>query len=247
MNAYTSLAQAYDRLTYDVSYQEIWEYLESLLRIEGKIPKTVLDLACGTGSMSFLLAQKGYHVIGVDMSEDMLTIATQKAQEFEANRPFFVCQRMEQLKLAHSVDCVICCLDSINYIIDPEDCRETFKRVYQSLSPGGMFMFDINSIDKLRGLDGQIFLDEDDDVFCVWRSEFDESENICYYGIDLFWREGKHWNRSFEEHQEYAYSTAELVQYLQDTGFSKIRVYGDRKYCMPEAGENRIFITACKE
>lgn len=247
MDAYTSLAASYDRLTNDVAYREILDFLETLLRAEGKQPESVLDLACGTGSMSVLLAKKGYRVIGVDLSEDMLTVAAQKGMELEENPPYFVCQRMERLRLPYTVDCAVCCLDSLNYVTDPKACREAIRRVYRALAPGGMFLFDINSAEKLRGLDGQIFLDEDDDVYCVWRAEFDEAENICRYGIDLFQREGSHWSRSFEEHREYAYSIDELAQYLQDAGFTNIRFYGDRRPEPPAPGEQRIFITACKE
>ncbi len=247
MNAYTSLAESYDRLTNDVAYGEIWNFLEALLRAEGKRPETVLDLACGTGSMSVLLAGKGYQVIGVDLSEEMLTVAAQKVAELEEPRPFFVCQRMERLRLPQPVDCAICCLDSLNYVTDPEDCRKAIARVYACLKPGGMFLFDINSEEKLRSLDGQVFLDEDEDVYCVWRAEFDEDENICYYGMDIFQRQGQHWLRSFEEHREYAYSTEQLTAYLREAGFLNIRLYGDRKMTPPSAGEQRIFITACKE
>lgn len=247
MNPYTSLAESYDRLTNDVAYREIWTFLEALLQAEGKHPQTVLDLACGTGSLSVILAEKGYRVIGVDMSEEMLTVAAQKAQELGKNPPFFVCQRMERLRLPQPVDCAVCCLDSLNYITDPAACRKAIARVYQALAPGGMFLFDINSPEKLRGLDGQVFLDEDDDVYCVWRAEFDEDENICYYGIDLFQRQGRVWQRSFEEHREYAYSVAELTEYLREAGFTDVKLYGDRKFASPEPGEQRIFITACKE
>lgn len=246
MNEYTALAGSYDRLTYDVEYAEIWAFLKDLLSRAGKTPETVLDLACGTGSMSVLLAQEGYRVIGVDMSEDMLTVAAQKAQELE-NMPFFVCQRMERLRLPYPVDCAVCCLDSLNYVTDPADCRKAIARVWKALRPGGMFLFDVNSPEKLRGLDGQVFLDEDDDVYCVWRAEFDEDENTCYYGIDLFRRQGSVWHRSFEEHREYAYTVPELTAYLGEAGFTDVRVYGDRKFSPPETGEQRIFITAVKE
>lgn len=247
MNAYTTLAESYDRLTNDVAYGEIWDYLETLLQLEGKHPKTVLDLACGTGSMSVLLAARGYRVIGVDASEEMLTMAAQKAQELEENPPFFVCQRMERLRLPAQVDCAICCLDSLNYITDPTACRKAVQRVYQSLAPGGMFLFDINSEEKLRGLDGQVFLDEDASVYCVWRAAFEAAENICYYGMDLFQRQGAHWVRSFEEHREYAYSVGQLTEYLHEAGFVNLRVYGDRSLTEPLPGEQRIYFTACKE
>ena len=210
--------------------------------------RSSLDLACGTGSLSLLLAQKGYAVLGADLSEDMLAVACEKAFALpEPQRPFFICQPMQALELPEPVDLVVCCLDSLNYVTDPADCRETFRRVYDSLKPGGLFVFDINSAYKLKGLDGQVFLDEDDDVYCVWRAEFDEEENICYYGMDLFQRDGKVWHRSFEEHCEYAYSRAELEQWLKDAGFRDVAVYGDRRLEPPAEDELRLYFAAAKE
>jgi hypothetical protein len=95
-------------------------------------------------------------------------------------------------------------------------------------------------------MDGQVFLDEDDDVYCVWRGEFDRETNICSYGMDLFQRQGKVWHRSFEEHREYAYSEEQLRDYLKAAGFTHIEVYADREFCAPRAGEQRIYIKARK-
>ena len=120
------------------------------------------------------------------------------------------------------------------------------QRVYKALNPGGCFIFDVNTPEKLRAMDGQVFLDEDDDVYCVWRGEFDELTNICSYGMDLFQRRGNVWHRSFEEHKEYAYTAKALVSYLRSAGFTSIAVYGDRKFAAPEAGEQRIYIKARK-
>ena len=165
MSAYGSLAASYDRLTSDVPYAEILAFVQTLLTERGVAPRSVLDLACGTGTMSLLLAQSGYQVIGADMSEEMLTVAYDKASALPDNRPFFVCQRMERLCLPDPVDWVLCCLDSINYLTDPAACQETFRRVYRSLCPGGVFIFDVNTPEKLQAMDGQVFLDEDEDVF----------------------------------------------------------------------------------
>ena len=95
-------------------------------------------------------------------------------------------------------------------------------------------------------MDGQVFLDEDDSVYCVWRGEFSEETNICSYGMDLFQRNGKLWSRSFEEHREYAYSADQLVGWLREAGFTGIAVYGDRQLEPPKAGEQRIYIKARK-
>ena len=109
-----------------------------------------------------------------------------------------------------------------------------------------IFIFDVNTPEKLRAMDGQVWLDEDDDVYCVWRGEFDEETNICSYAMDLFQREGETWIRSFEEHREYAYSAQQLVGYLKKAGFSHIAVYGDRKLEAPGEGEQRIYLKARK-
>ena len=247
MSAYESLAACYDELTYDIPYEKTLTFFERLCAREHVQPRSVLDLACGTGSLSLLLARRGYRVIGADLSSDMLAEAEQKAQALPENRPFFICQPMQRLRLAEPVDAVICALDSLNYVTKPADCRKTFRRVYDALTPGGLFVFDINTSAKLRGLDGQVFLDETDDTYCVWRTEFDEKKCLCYYDMDIFRLEGEHWQRSFEEHIEYAYEPAELQQWLAEAGFTRIRSYGDRVLRAPKEAEQRIYFSAKKE
>ena len=245
MDAYHELAQSYDRLTNDVDYEATVDFYYEILKREGLRPRTAVDLACGTGSVTAILAKKGLQVTGVDMSEEMLTVAQQKAAELD-NQPRFVCQPLQELRLPRGVDMTVCALDSLDYITDPKDCKEAIRRVYKALNPGGIFIFDVNTPEKLRAMDGQVFLDEDDDVYCVWRGEFDEQTNICSYGMDLFQRHGAVWERSFEEHCEYAYSAQQLTGYLKAAGFTHIRVYADRLFEAPREGEQRIYIKARK-
>ena len=245
MDAYKDLAVSYDRLTNDVDYEATVAFYMDILNREGLRPRTAVDLACGTGSVTAILARKGIRVLGVDMSEEMLTVAQQKGQECE-NPPRFVCQKLQELHLSRGVDLAVCALDSLDYITEPEDCREAIRRVYKVLNPGGIFIFDVNTPEKLRAMDGQVFLDEDDDVYCVWRGEFDEKTNICSYGMDLFQREGNLWHRSFEEHREYAYSQEQLTGYLKEAGFTHIEVYADRLFEAPRQGEQRIYFKARK-
>ena len=245
MDAYRELAASYDRLTNDVDYVATVEFYNAILRREGVHPRTAVDLACGTGSVSVLLAARGIRVTGVDMSEDMLTAAVEKTMDME-NPPLFVCQKLQELRLPRGVDLAVCALDSLDYITDPDDCRKAIARVYKALNPGGIFIFDVNTPEKLRAIDGQVFLDEDDDVYCVWRGEFDEETNICSYGMDLFQRHGDVWHRSFEEHREYAYSREQLTQYLKAAGFTHIEVYADRIFEEPREGEQRIYFKARK-
>ena len=245
MDAYHNLAASYDRLTNDVDYASVVDFYWKILEKEGLQPRTAVDLACGTGSVAMLLAKKGLRVTAVDMSEEMLCVAAQKAQELE-ELPCFVCQQLQQLRLPRGVDLAVCALDSLDYITDPDDCAEAIRRIYRALNPGGCFIFDVNTPEKLRAMDGQVFLDEDDDVYCVWRGEFDEATNICSYGMDLFQRKGNLWQRSFEEHREYAYSAEQLKGYLKAAGFTSIRVFGDRTFAQPKTGEQRIYIKARK-
>ena len=245
MNAYHALAVSYDRLTADVDYEAIVAFYDQILRQEGVTPRSAVDLACGTGSVALILAEKGLQVTAVDLSEDMLCVAAQKAMEAEL--PIrFVCQNLARLQLPRGVDLAVCALDSLDYITAPEDCEKAIHRIFKALNPGGCFIFDVNTPQKLRAMDGQVFLDEDDDVYCVWRGEFDEETNICSYAMDLFQRRGDAWHRSFEEHREYAYSAEMLTDFLKKAGFTGIRVYGDRRLETPNGADQRIYFKARK-
>ena len=245
MNAYHALARSYDRLTQDVDYEATLAFYYEILKREGVKPRTAVDLACGTGSIALLMARDGLRVTAVDMSEEMLCVASQKAQELP-DPPQFVCQRLENLHLYRGVDLAVCALDSLDYILDPEVCARAICRIYKALNPGGIFIFDVNTPQKLRAMEGQVFLDEDDEVYCVWRGEFDEDTNICSYAMDLFQRQGNIWHRSFEEHQEYAYSARQLTEMLKKAGFTGIAVYADRRFEDPGPEEQRIYLKARK-
>ncbi len=245
MDAYRNLAMSYDRLTNDVDYDATVDFYRQILKKEKLSPRTAVDLACGTGSVALRLAKEGLQVIGVDISEDMLCQANQKCCDVE-NPPLFICQPLEKLMLPRGVDLAVCALDSMDYITDPADCQEAIRRIYKVLNPGGCFIFDVNTPQKLQKMDGQVFLDEDADVYCVWRGEFDRDTNICSYGMDLFQRSGDVWIRSFEEHREYAYSAQQLKGYLRQAGFTHIEVYGDRRMTAPRPEDQRIYLKARK-
>lgn len=246
MSAYDSLAVSYDALTWDVPYEKIAQYILRVCRHHGCRPASVLDLACGTGSLAILLAKQGLSVLGADCSEQMLTQASAKSAGME-NAPYWILQKMQHLRLPQPVDAVCCCLDSVNYVTRPADLQQAFRRVFDALTPGGVFVFDINTPEKLAGLDGQVFLDENETTYCVWRAEFSPKKRLCRYGIDLFRREGALWRRSREEHTEYAYTPEELTQYLTAAGFASVAIYGDRTLRAPEEHALRIYFAAEKE
>ena len=247
MSCYEALAASYDGLTRDIPYEKYLRFFKTLLRRHGVTATTVLDLACGTGSLSVLLAKHGYRVLGVDRSEEMLTVAAEKAMELEENQPFFAAQPMQRLKIPEPVDACVCALDSINYVTKPLDVQKAFRRVYESLRPGGLFVFDINTPYKLEGLDGQVFLDETEDSYCVWRAVYDKRHSLCRYGMDLFQQANDGlWERSFEEHVERAYTPEELSQWLTDAGFAQVERFANLRLEAPEADELRIFFAAKK-
>lgn len=247
MSSYGALAAVYDRLTKDVCYEQRADYIEKLFQ-ESRIPvHTVLDLACGTGTMTKLLTERGYELIAVDDSTDMLLEARDKAAELCGEPPIFLHQSMPELDLYGTVDAAICCLDSMNYLTRPQDVQKTLQRLHLFIAPGGLLIFDINSAEKLRSLDGQVFLDETEDIYCVWRTEFEEQSRICTYWMDIFTRrEDAVWERDFEEHRQRAYEVEELQQWLVASGFSHVHTYGDCRLNAPRKGEQRIYFTAIR-
>ena len=164
MNSYGFLAGCYDEFTTDVDYAAWAEYIQRHFERAGLPGSTVLDLACGTGSLTRELSLRGYEMIGVDLSPDMLAQAAEKNRDAEGIAPIFLCQSMDQLDLYGTIDACVCCLDSINYVTDPKKLRRAFQRVHLFLMPGGLFLFDVNTPAKLEGLDGQVFLDETEDA-----------------------------------------------------------------------------------
>ena len=248
MESYEFLAGCYDELTTDVRYSRWADYIEKHFARSALPIHTVLDLACGTGSLTAELMGRGYEMIGADRSAEMLSVAAEKCRGLEGEPPIFLCQSMEKLDLYGTIDACVCCLDSVNYVTNPRQLKKAFERVHLFLMPGGLFLFDINTPDKLRGLDGGMFIDETDDAYCVWRAEYSPRRRICTYGMDIFrLEEDGRWSRWEEVHEEYAYEPDELEEYLREAGFTRIRRHGCLKMRAPVPGEERIFFTAVKK
>lgn len=244
MNRYESLAASYDGLMTDVGYRKRADWLHRQLQRQGA--RTVLDLACGTGTISCLLAERGYQVTATDASEEMLTQAMHKAMELDAP-PQFLLQSMPKLRLTAPVDAVVSTVDSLNYLTRASDLQATFQRVYRWLEPGGLFLFDVNTPYKLRRMDGQLYMDETEETYCVWRTFFSEKQQVCTYQVDLFrLLENDTWERTFEEHRERAWSREELTAFLTDAGFADIQFFGDLTTRPPKEDEDRWIIRAVR-
>jgi SAM-dependent methyltransferase len=239
------LANYYDQLTEDVDYPDLYRYLMDHFQRGGVQLHRLLDVGCGTGSLAMLFAAGGVRTLGMDLSADMLARAQEKAEM--PNAPCFLQGNMADFHLSQPVDGLTCMLDSFNYLSAPADGAAALQCFYDALAPGGMLIFDVRPRRQLMDFDGQIFMDETDDLCCIWRTEFDEEENLCFYGMDIFIRQGDLWRREQEEHYEYAYRLRWLRQRLAQVGFQDIQFYGDRTMTHPEPDAERVFITARKE
>lgn len=245
MSSYGALAGDYDALTADVDYARWADYIQWHFSRLDRPVETVLDLACGTGSLTRELAGRGYALTGVDLSPDMLALAEEKCRDLD-KPPRFFCQDMCSLRLPGPVDACVCCLDSVNYVLRPERLQKAFRRVYDLLAPGGLFLFDADTPEKLSAMDGQVFLDETEDVFCVWRGEYSPRRRVCSFWMDLFEKRGAAWTRSGELHQEYAYPMEQLTEFLERSGFVSVKRYGELSRRSPRQGEQRVFFAARK-
>ena len=246
MNAYLSLAGAYDRFTADVDYGKWLRWYRKWFHRE-KV-RSVVDLGCGTGTLTCLLAQAGYRVTGVDLSEDMLIQAMDKALELdEDERPLLVCQSMETLRLPEQVDAVVCSLDCMNYLTSLPALRRTCKAVARALKPGGLFLFDLIPVWEFARRDGQVFVDEDEDALCLWRADWDQRRHVLTYGLDLFQQRGDGvWERAQEDHQERGWTGPELDEALALAGLVPISATGEDLRSPPAESDSRLFYVCRK-
>lgn len=249
MSRYASLAAGYDRFTMDVNYEAWADYIERHFRRRAGGVETVLDLACGTGSLTWILARRGYDMIGVDLSPDMLAQAADKAEGegVAANAPLFLCQPMERLALHGPVDACVCTLDAVNHVYGGKRLAQAMERVLRYLKPGGLFLFDVLTPTHFQSVQDGLFLDETEDAYCVWRTQYHPRSRLCDYDVDLFYREGDHWRRESDYHQEYAYTMQELTALLEQAGFCRIRQHGYLQVQKPKPEAGRIFFSAWKE
>ena len=240
MSCYRFLAPWYDKLTGDVPYERFADFYEAEFRRNGGEFKLLLDLCCGTGTLTDVLSRRGYEMIAVDSSVEMLMEAQSKSAGLETP-PLFLCQDAAALDLYGTVDAAVCSLDGMNYI-PPEDLPEVFRRLRLFVRPGGLLIFDIRTPEFLRSLDGDVFVDEQEDVLCLWRADFEEALPAIIYGMDIFSRQGRLWQRESEEHVEYAHEPAALQTLLEQTGFHDVCLRPD----CPQGDMGRLFITAIR-
>lgn len=247
MSRYGAFAEYYDSLTSNVSYDETAKYVADILSENGIKKGILLDLACGTGTMSVQMAKRGYEVIGIDNSPEMLSEAREKAYEAEEDI-LFLCQDMCDIDLYGTVECTICLLDSLNHLESEEELLSAFKGVSLFTVPGGLFIFDVNTQYKHKYVLGNnTFVYDNDDVYCVWQNEYDDESKTVEIFLDFFEEENGLYRRSSEYFTECAFSDETIRRLLKEAGFSDVKAYGELSRHAPSETEERIFYVARKD
>lgn len=245
MAGYGSFAFFYDELTENVDHAGWADYLLKLFRTYGaKPPKTVLDLACGTGSLACALLEKGVDVIGVDGSEDMLAEAMDKGAPF-GDRLMLLCQDMRELDLFGTVDGAVCMLDSLNHLLKTEDVGEVFRRLGLFIEKDGLFIFDVNTPYKHETVLGDnAFIYEQDDFLCAWQNHYMPRTKEVAIQLDFFVNNGEGYDRYTEEIRERAYTEKTLRRLLSEAGFKVLGVFEERTEAAPsETAQRVVFVT----
>ena len=246
--SYNVFSSVYDILTDNVDYQKIADKICSLLSLNGISGGLLLDLGCGTGTLSFLLENKGFDIIGVDPSEDMLSVAIEKKYDFNSNA-MFLCQSGEELDLFGTIDCAVCSLDAINHIDSLHKIKTAFSRVSLFMNMGGIFIFDINTPYKHEEILGNnTFVYDMDEVYCIWQNSFDKNKSKTKIDLDFFIKneDDDFFERYSEDFCEYSYKPDDIIKALEECGFEILNTFDDYSDKPVTAETQRITIVAKK-
>lgn len=245
MEAYSSFAAVYDMFMDNIPYREWGEYVISLLREHGIRDGLVLDLGCGTGSLTEILAEEGYDMTGIDLSPDMLQIAMEKRAE-SGHDILYLLQDMREFELYGTVRAIVSICDSMNYLLDFEDLVQTLRLANNYLDPEGIFIFDLNTEYKYRELLGQSTIAEDrEESSFIWDNDYDEEERINAYNLSLFIREDGDLYRKYQEtHYQRAYSLEEVKRAVEEAGMEFAAAYDAFTREAPRKDSERIYVIA---
>lgn len=242
MEAYTGFAEVYDLFMDNVPYEEWSRYLISLLK-KYQVPKgLILELGCGTGKMTRLLSKAGYDMIGVDNSQEML----QKAMEQDHEGILYLCQDMREFELYGTVAAVVGICDSLNYILEEEELLQVFRLVNNYLDPGGVFIFDLNTLYKYRELLGESTICENrEEGSFIWENYYDPEEMLNQYDLTLFIRQkGGLYKRYEETHFQRAYSEEQIRSLVKEAGMELLRICDADTGQEPSETTERIHVIA---
>jgi len=245
MEAYTSFARVYDTFMSDVPYQEWCGYVCGLLKEYGIADGLVLDLGCGTGSLTELLAKRGYDMIGIDLSVDMLEIAREK-QVRSGLDILYLLQDMREFELYGTVRAVVSICDSLNYVMSEKEMVQVFRLVNNYLDPEGIFVFDLNTVYKYQELIGSATIAENrENSSFIWENMYYEEERVNEYDLTIFQKEESGLYRKYEEtHYQKAYSLNTVKKLLAEAGMQFVTAYQAFTKEPPGEKNERIYIIA---
>lgn len=210
---YGSFAKGYYKLMKGNDYESFADYYQKIFKKEKISPELILDLGCGAGSLTKVMADKGYDMIGVDISEDMLNIAKNENQR---DNILYLCQDMREFELYGTVDVIYSSYDCINYIVSKRDLKKVFSLADNYLNPGGIMIFDLNTEAYFKNvLAERAHVFEDEEIYLVWQSEYEKGK--CLFFLDMFYKDGTTYERFYEEQEQRAYNEGELKAALSGT------------------------------
>ena len=252
-DGYRAISSVYDRINSHIDYAAWADFFEKCFdKHLCARPELMLDLACGTGSMTLELAKRGYDMIGVDGSAEMLNIALDRKYDLELeNDVLFLLQDMREFELYGTVGAISCCLDSINYLTDDGDLEKVFALAHNYLDPDGLFLFDVNTPYKFENIYGNnTYIYEDEDCgegnFCAWQNFYDKKTQLCDFSLTVFERneDKKTYSRRDELQTERCYSRASLEASLKAQGFELIGFYSDFDFTPATDTDERWYVVA---
>ncbi len=243
---YSELASVYDALNSEIDYAAWADFIEACFdKYMKEKPSLVLDLACGTGIMTCELAERGYDMIGADLSEEMLAVACERSA---GKSVLFLRQDMRNFELYGTVGAVVSCLDSVNYLTTPTGLSECFFSVHNYLDPDGLFIFDVNTPYKFKNVyaDNSYIIETDDGgVYCGWQNYFNPKTGICDFYISIFKEdENGRYVRSDEHQREKMFGEKKLRIELEKAGFKLLDIVADYDFSKPEEDSERWYVIA---
>lgn len=251
MEAYSEFARVYDLFMDNIPYEEWCGYLETLLKKYGVEEGLVLDMGCGTGNITEGLRRRGYDMIGIDNSEEMLAVAIEKGMEREPDaeelpQALYLCQDMRSFELYGTVKAAVSICDSMNYILEPEELLEVFRLVNNYLDPEGVFIFDLNTLYKYENILGEQTIGETREDHCfIWDNYYDRESRINEYVLNLFIQGGDGRYDRFEEvHYQKGYGLEEIRELIEGAGMRWEGAYDAFTMEAPKADSERIYIVA---